>query len=275
MKIKTFLNRFELNKILNISISSSKIKKLIVNKEERPAQLHTILYGAIGSAKSTILYNIGKQINIAPIISMSKANLYGTVDKNTGILNPPTVWDCRNSCLLVDEFSFNTHSYSDLEVINSLLPILVYPLIHKRLGFRVNDIEESDGDLYLKAKNGKLECKTRFVFISTSMADVTNLTSSSNRALISRCLPVPHYPSYEELRKYARGELDFFEYKPYKVNEEIKIKEKDYLFLEEFVSANVKESDFYLRTLNDLCKIFAVLRKHDEDFYRLICNLRR
>lgn len=271
---KVFYDRNKISELLNIAISTSKIKHLFVRGIERTAQLHCIIYGDIGTAKSTMLYKIGQNIDMTPIVSMSKANLYGTVDKQTGILNPPTVWDCRNSCLLVDEFGFNTHNYNELEVINALLPILVYPRIHKRLGFRVNDIEEKDGDLFLRAKNGKLECKTRFVFIATTMTNINILDSSSNKAILSRCLPIPHYPSYEDLYKYSGDELTFFEYEPYKVREDIKINDSDYDYLRRFARENVRKPYNYLRTLNDLCKVFAVLRKHDESLYTLICTLR-
>jgi hypothetical protein len=273
---KNFLKRFEINKLLNIAISTAKLHSLRISKinvELRP-QLHCFIWGNIGTAKSTILHEIGKGIGIMPIVSLSKANIYGTVDKNTGILNPPTIWDCRNSCLLIDEFSFNTQNHNDLDVINSLLPILENPTIHKRLGFRVNDHEEKDGDLFLKAKNGKLQCKTRFVFIGTSMTDVSTLSSSSNKALISRCLPIPHLPSFEDLEKYSLKELNFFEYKPFKVSEDVVIKEKDYRFLIELLKKKLDNPDRFLRTLGDLCRIFAVLKKHDEELYDLVIHMR-
>ena len=77
------VNEYQLCKLLNISIATAKIKSLLVDSTYIRPQLHCIIYGALGSGKSSILNEVGERLKISPIIDFSMATLFGTIDKNT------------------------------------------------------------------------------------------------------------------------------------------------------------------------------------------------
>ena len=267
------INEYQLCKLLNISIATAKIKTLCVDSTYIRPQLHCIIYGALGSGKSNILYEVGEVLKTSPIIDFSRATLFGTIDKNTGMLNTPAIWQCRNSCLLIDEFTFIANSPHSVNMLQGLLPILENPRFIKKVGLRVNDVSEKDKDLFLRVKDGTIDCKTRFVMIIDTMMDLRSRTSQWIDALVSRCLVIPHYPSLDDLKNLVRGGT-FYEFKNYSVDSDIKISKKNYNKIIEIVEANVKKPQAYLRSVGDCCRVFAVLKKHDENIYKLIVRMK-
>ena len=266
------INEFELNKMLNIIISSSGISSLQIKERKIRAQLHCIIYGGLGGAKSEILWEVGKNMNKVPTLSFSQANLYGSVDKMTGIHMPPMLWDCRNSVLLLDDFIFNTKNYKSMNILQSLLPLLEFPRIVKRVGYRCNEVNESDGDLHLKVKDGVIDCKTRFSMVMNTMTDLRRKSSEYIDAFASRCIIIPHYPSLDDLKRLARDGT-FYEFKKIEVEPHVKIDGKNYSRILNFVESNVKKPDSYLRTVGDCCRVYAVLRRHNEEIYNIIIKL--
>ena len=266
------VNEFELNKILNIVIASSKINSLQINNKKIRPQLHCIIYGGLGGAKSEILLEVGRNINNVPTLSFSKANLYGSVDKVTGIHMPPMLWDCRNSCLLLDDFIFNSRNYKSMEIMQSLLPLLENPRIVKRVGYRCNEVNEKDNDLHLKVKNGVIDCKTRFSLIMNTMTDLRRMSSDYINAFVSRCIVIPHYPTLDDLKRLARNGT-FYEFSKLNTKKDVIINNKNYNKILEFVECNMRGSDSYLRTIGDCCRIFAVLGRHNEEIYKIIIKL--
>lgn len=267
------VNEFELCRLINISIATSKIRELKVGSEYIRPQLHCIIYGALGSGKSRIINEVGNSLKVHPIIDFSKATLFGSVDKNTGMLNPPVIWQCRNSCLLIDEFTFVSNSPHSISLLQGLLPILEIPRFVKKVGLRINEVSEKDKDLYLKAKDGTIDCKTRFVMILDTMMDLRARHSNWIDALISRCLVIPHYPNLDDLKKLSRDGT-FYEFKDLKVKPVVIIKKKDYAKILEVVESIIKEPQAYLRSVGDCCRVFAVLRRHDENIYRNIVRMK-
>ena len=267
------VNEYQLCKLLNISIATAKIKSLLVDSTYIRPQLHCIIYGALGSGKSSILNEVGERLKISPIIDFSRATLFGTIDKNTGMLNTPAIWQCRNSCLLIDEFTFVSNSPHSIGMLQGLLPILENPRFVKKVGLRINEVNEKDRDLFLRAKDGTIECRTRFVMIIDTMMDLRSRTSEWIDALTSRCLVIPHYPTLDDLKKLARDGT-FYEFKNYNVQPDVRISKKNYNKIIEIVEAGIKKPQAYLRSVGDCCRVFAVLKKHDESIYKLIVKMK-
>lgn len=266
------VNESKLSEIINIVIASSKIQTLKIPSKKIRAQLHTIIYGGLGGTKTDILWEISKNINLIPTNSFGAPHIYGTVDKMTGIHTPPMVWDCRNSCLLVDDFVFDSKNFKSMNTIQALLPILEHPHISKRIGYRCNEVCEKDEDLYLKVKDGKIDCTTRFSLIMNTMTDLRRLSSHYISAFTSRCLIIPHYPNLDDLRRIARGGT-FYEFKKINVKKNVEISKKNYNIIINFVDSAIRNPDSYLRTIGDCCRVYAVLGKHNKEIYNTVVML--
>ena len=259
----------KMSKLINIAVATSKIQKLETpHKEIRPF-IHLLLYGKIGSGKSSILKEVGNKFKQIPIMGITKATLLGAVDKTTGMFSPPAVWDCRNSVLLIDEFHIDKNS--DRDMLNGLLSIMESPKYVKRIGYRCNDFTKKDGDLYCIVKENKISCNTRFVLFINTMMNMERSQLFEITALKSRCIVIPYYPSLEDIKRKARGEPHYI-YKEYKVPKKVKINNKEYEKILEFIDSKNISVEYYLRLLGDLCRTYAVIG-YDEEMFGLMCAL--
>lgn len=272
-KQKKILNCDELSKLFSISVASSRIKKLSIPHKNIRNSLHIVLYGEVGSGKSDTINNICKNLKIQPSISLTRATLLGSVDKNSGQFIPPMAWECRNSVLPIDEFSFNHRDPSQKALLSTMLQVMETQEYQKPLGFKTPDFKKRNQDLLLQIKNNKLYVRTRFALMMTTMQNPHRYRGSLTTALISRCIIIPHYPTLEDLKKKAMG-LNPFELIRYDPEPEVNISKKDYSYILNYLHSKKLTTTMYLRTLGDLCRIFAVIGEHDRELYDLVYNLK-
>lgn len=264
-----------LSKLINIAIASAKIKSVTLEEEKsevpiRP-QINILIHGGIGSTKSTMLKEISKKIGCPhPITDMTFPALVGSIDKQTRQVIPAMCWECRNTLMLMDEFSMDNQVTG-----NAILQLSEGGDYSRKISMWCMPNKEEDGDLFFKANNGTIHIKTRFSLIFATMRNVEYTQSKLLKALISRCLTIPYYPNKSELEHIANGNPSFF-YEEIKPKEEIVyIKKKDYYRIKDFVDKQDIDLNNYLRTIGDCCRIFAVLGNHEEELYKLICSLKR
>ena len=269
------LNEDDFSFILNTALASAQVESISLpnGKNIRP-QIHTLIYGAIGTGKSTILNDIGKARGITPVLSLSKAHIMGAVDQVTGTLIFPIIWEHRNDCVLIDEFHLDKRDFAGREALYTMLSVMEHPEFKKKVGYRCEGKEEKDGELYCQVKDHTIKCKTRFVFIANTMMNLGAVQMIELRALISRCILIPFSPDFDQLRSFARGEVKYYKYKPFKIRKKrVKISKKVYEKIINFVdSADIKQEK-YLRTIGDICRFYAVHGKFVEEKFRKVLEL--
>ena len=264
----------QISKILNIAIASSKIKEIQLPHMKLRPFIHVLIWGDIGIGKSSILYNIGEIIGKTPIRSLTPASILGAADKNSGIATSPIIWDCRNSVVLIDEYHLDKFDRRGRDTLNDFLSVLENPKYTKKVGYRCNEINEEDGDLYLKIKDNTISCRSRFVMIMNTMMNMIDKEKMKElEALMSRCITVYLNFSFEELDQFSDGK-PFYTYKEIKIKKEIvKINKKKYAQIKQFIKEKRPRKNRYLRLIGDLCRIYAVLGKIDKEIFDLIIEL--
>ena len=271
---KIITKRAIISKLVNLAIASAKVKSLILEEEKsnisiRP-QINILIHGGIGSTKSTMLKEISKKINCPlPITDMTFPALVGSIDKQTRQIIPAMSWECRNTIMLMDEFSMDNQVTG-----NALLQLTEGGEYSRKLSMWSMPSEDKCEELYFKAHNGTISIKTRFSLIFATMRNVEYTQSKLLKALISRCLVIPYYPVKQELQNIADGNPSFFYKEIIPKEKEVFIKKSDYNKIKSFVDSKDIDMNNYLRTIGDLCRIYAVLGKHDEELYNLICSLK-
>jgi hypothetical protein len=266
------------NILVNISIATTKLEKLTVHEphkivELRP-QTHLIIRGNIGSTKSTILSQISDEVKSPVYTSISTASLVGSIDKETKQVIPGACWEVKNNLLILDEQSFNLSKSTDTDLINALLQLTENQYYAKKIARYASDIKEKKKDLYFVVKSGTIKTKTRFAMLMATMHPLTKVHSDIMRALISRCIVYDFELTREQLRDIARGRTLYEHTEIEPPEKKAVIKLKDYEYIEEFVfNYNVGKSN-YLRTIGELCRVFALFGKHNDKLYNLICALK-
>lgn len=265
------INYKDMSKLINIAIATARIKSISTPHSDIRPFMHLLLYGRIGSGKSTILYEVSKATGIIPLMNLSRPNIVGSVDKTTGNFTPPAIWESRNNVLLIDEFNVGKKS-PEREMLKNLLPIMEFPEYKKKIGYRCNEFKEGNkNDLFCFVKNNIIHCKSRFVFFANTMMNINKTQMYELKALCSRCVVIPYYPSIEELQRKARGE-PLYVYKKYNPKPTTKIDKKTYNRILTFIESRKIHPEQYLRTIGDLCRAYAVMG-FKEDVFDLICDL--
>lgn len=265
--------------LVNICVATSQIKGLKIPFMDRllRGNLHLLIFGNRGLGKSSVLWEITKALDIVPEQSLTKANLYGTVDKQSGLLNPPAIWEHRNSILAIDEYEYNNKSPADREVLRAFISLLENPHFKKRIGYRCNESEEKDKDLYLKVERTGIEIKTRFSLMMTTMHNPLIMKSQSFRALIDRCLVLPYTINLFDMNYSIKGETRF-EYEHLNVRKGIiEISKKDYIYVVDYCRDKLTDDEvgIYLRMVGDCLRAFAVLKEHNTVVYDYIIAFKR
>lgn len=263
----------DMSALINIALGSAKLRSLNTPFSSIRPQIHIMIDGRIGSGKSKILYDVGKAIKQMPVTGLTKANILGTVDADTKEFVFPAVWDARDSALLVDEFDVNVRDYPGRTAIKTMLILMENPEYSKRISFAPKEYKKRTKGLYCIVKDGKISCKTRFIFFGNTMMDISGTRMTELKALASRCIIIPHYPSLEDLKRKARGEPSYIYKKINPKNVDCVISEAVYLDILKYVdSKSVKETK-YFRTIGDLCRVYAVIGRIDEHIFNLIIEL--
>ena len=262
----------EISLIINIALASRKIKKLTVKHKELRPNIHLILFGRIGSTKSSILYDVSKKINTPVVTGLTTANLYGILDKE-GELIPPTIWECKENFLMIDEYHLDTHNGKQRDLLNSLLSVMENPEYTKKVSYRARPFKQKSNNLFCKIEKGRLMVKTRFSLFLNTMMPITTSSTVELQALCSRCLCVPIYPDEKVMKEIARGKhLYLFEDLQVQ-KEKVEISKEEYDAILSFVERDTINLQGYLRKIGDLCRAYAVIGKLDENVFNTILKL--
>lgn len=274
VKLKATKNLLkEINELVNISLASAKIRKLVLQEEKsdkniRPS-IHLLLISPIGSLKSTLLEAIGSEVNQTVMTEITQAGLIGTIDKGTHQVIPAKVWECRNSLLLIDEFKIARY---DWQVFLQLLESQTWA---KKIGLFSVGLNETDGDLFFRVNSGNIELKTRFASIIATMKRLEYQRGQGFRAFVSRCIPYVYSFDSTDIDNILTG-ISLFDKKEFSVKQEVIIKKKDYKKIRSFVSKEIikikcpefHKNELKMRTVCDCCRIFAVFGKHNLTWYK-------
>ena len=267
----------EISWIVNICLASSRIKKLTFQEPERDYNarptLHTVLCAPIGNIKSTILEQIGGEINQEVMLEVTKPGLVGTIDQKTMQIIPGAAWTCRNSMMLIDEFNFAKKGGS----WETLLQLTESQRWTKRFGVFSTRQEFFDGDLYLKVDSGSLSLKTRFSCLIGTMKRFELMRGQNFRAFLSRTVPYNFSLSEHDIEEILNGKM-LFDLKIPKIQEEVFITTSKYMKIKRnVINAMKKETnnewirkELMLRTVGDCCRIFAVTGKNDKKWINRI-----
>jgi len=257
--------------LINIAVATAKIEEIKIPYSPykiRPF-MHCIICGLIGTGKSTILNKICDKTGTFPQFNLTSATLLGTVDKTTGIPTVPAVWEARNSVLGIDEFKVSKGD-SNRSHLNNFLSILESPKYVRKIGYRCNDFEEKDGDLFCKIKDGKIMVNSRFVMIASTMMRLDRPQRMIELvALKSRCLIIPHYPSLSDIKDKLHG-IEHYKYKEYIVKKKCVINKTKYNKIVDLVMDSKLNIEDCLRTVGDICRAYAIVKWNDEIFQKII-----
>lgn len=257
-------------KLINIAVATSNIKEINTPTFKLRPSLHTIICGRIGSMKSTILLELCRQMKTTPYFNLTPANLLGTIDKQTGETLLPATWECRNSILPIDELDFDCHSTSSHNALTALLSVLESPNYQKKMGYRSNNFSKKSKGLYCIVKDGTISVKTRFVFIASTMMELHKKQRMIElKALKTRCLILPYYPTITDLRNTIDGKLEF-KYKKYTVPEIVNIDKETFKAIADLVEESNISKEQYVRTIGDLCRAYAVVGFDKRIFYNIL-----
>lgn len=268
-----------LQDIINLVLKSNDVKSLAVKLHSgnvrmfRPS-LHMFWHSPSGSGKSEILNAIGNIRKVPVYSNLTFPSLVGTIDKNMNFI-PAGSWEIRDNIFLIDEFRASYDESDFLDAMNRLWENQSYS---RKLGRICPPLIERDKGLYLKVNDGTISINTRFSSITASMYNYGGYSKTSQqvRALMSRCLPVSFVPSKGFLSQLAEGEL------PLKIVVNRKVKPldvhigiDDYRKIKEFVDKyDGLQDNVYLRSIGDLCRVYAIVGRHNYELYKTILDLK-
>jgi len=275
-------NAKTLSLLFNLAIASARLRKIIIKEPkdtiEISPQLHIMLSSDKGLFKSTILFQIARMFKTNPYNELSDASLVGTIDSKVMQFVPGASWDARNGVLILDEFIFFDSHNTLKGIVNNLLQLTEREqYVDKRIARFSSTLDLKEGDLWLKVKDGRIQCKTSFSLIIGTMSKL-NFRNPKLDALKSRCIPIVWLPSWELVMAISEGNK-IFKYEDLlgdwkKCKTIITIKEKDYLHIRDLVKSRCSDITMFMRCINDCCRAFAILKKHDNELYNLILDLK-
>jgi len=271
-----------LSLIINLSIASARLRNIEIEEPKaifnmRP-QIHTLLSGDPGSNKSTVLTEVAAYFKSRPWNEITEAALIGSVDKQTHQFTEGAAWSSRNSIFVIDEFEFLDSSRHATPLVKKLLSLTEGEQYFKRkTSIQCAPIKEKDGDLFLKVDKGIIEMKTNFSLMLGTMSKL-NFMSQQLQALKTRCIPINWKPDASLILDVAHGEK-IFKYKDLLIEhgknaQKCHISCENYMKIVHFVAEKAPPNSLFLRIIGDLCRVFAILKRHDFDVYELIYNMK-
>ncbi len=268
-----------MNLLLNISCESASVETLLVREQHKTQalrpQVHVLLQSSPGALKTTILEDIGRAYNVTPCSYATYAAMIGSIDRTTGQVIPGLVWETRKKPLLLDEF--RTGERGDAGAIDVLLGALESGHYKRRIAVQCQPFEEKDGLLYYRARNGEIEVHTSFPCVIATMKKLEMSRSDKVEALLSRCIPLK-YELPDDVVDAALQGARLYHADRLKPPRNAVIGKGEYKRIisitSELRNSHKKLRENYARAVGDLCRIFAVLGRHDEELYRLVCFLK-
>lgn len=269
--------------LVNAAMATATIHKLTVKEPKgnfnmRPS-LHVLIGMPTGQLKSTILNEIATITKRQVITETSKAGLVGSIDQRAQDFVEGAAWEARNSLLLLDEFTFGRKNKEGWEVFLQLLENQHWS---RRIGISSKKIIKKDGDLYLKVDKGKIDLKIRFSAIIATMKRFELQRGDSFRAFATRTVPFRTKASFEVLQQVSKGEKIFL-YQPFTVKPEVVIPLETYNIISDYADQKIKDQaaklfptwickEIYLRSIGDICRVYAVHQKIDFEMWNNIIN---
>jgi hypothetical protein len=268
-----------INRILNIACATVNIESILVKERLKTQsirpQLHIILQSSPGALKTTILEEIGRVFNVTPYSYATYAAMIGSIDRTTGRVIPGVVWETRRKPLLLDEF--RTGERGDAGSIDVLLGVLESGHYKRKIAVRSFPFEDRDRSLFYRIRDGEIEVQTRFPCIIATMKNLDMSRSEKTQALIQRCIRIIYNLPDNVVDAVLQGSRLYYP-KSLKVPSHVVISRRDYekiiQIASEIRSSCPRFKEVHARAVGDLCRIFAVLGKHDTRLYRLVCYLK-
>lgn len=144
--------------------------------------LHLFISAPFGEFKSTLLKEINQAYPSKIYTHLTFPSLIGSIDKHTKQIIPAAAWECRNKLMLLDEFIATRPSL----VSQTLLQLLEDQYYSRKIAVYSADLNEEDGDLFFRVKQGSIEVKTRFLCIMATMKNIKKAREYAFKALLSR-----------------------------------------------------------------------------------------
>ena len=271
-----------LSMLFNLAIASARLREIIIKEPvdtiKISPQLHIMISSDKGLFKSTILFEIARLFKAHPYNELSDASLVGTIDSKVMQFVPGAAWEARNGVLILDEFIFFDNHNILKGIVNNLLQLTEREqYVDKRIARFSSSIDLKEGDLWLRVKDGRIQCKTSFSLLIGTMSKL-NFRNPKLDALKSRCIPIQWKPSWELVLGVSEGNK-IFEYKDLlgdwkEVNRVRVINTKDYIYIRDLVKLRCEDITMFMRCVNDCCRVFAILGKHNNELYNLILDLK-
>jgi energy-coupling factor transporter ATP-binding protein EcfA2 len=240
--------------------------------------MHFLLVANSGSGKSTLLKQIEKLHPAHPKVytNITNAGLVGTITENQAI--PGAAWDSYMRPLLIDEFMIS-HKTSALDNINGLLQILEHGEYRKKIGMTCFPVkEEKKGGYYWMVDRGEIAVRTKLNAIIVTMRKLEHARNPATEALVSRCIPFWWNISQNEIEEMLKGkmlfDLDMNALKKDK-NRVVEIQTDDYLRILNYVITFGIDKELLARAVCDCCRAYAVFGMHNENVYKIICELKQ
>lgn len=233
----------------------------------RPS-LHIQIHAPIGQVKSSIMDEIAAKKKTEVLTEVTRPGLVGAIDSKSMQFIPGAAWECRNSLMLLDEFSFSRKKHG-WEVFLQLLESQRWG---KRVGLFSADQHEKDGDLYLKVHHGQINLKTRFACIVATMKRLEIQRGQFFHAFLTRCVPYHFDLDEDDLEAIAQGASLYHE-RQYDPPVDVTVDNKPYSRLVKLAKVGLSRcplphirKTLYLRSIGDLCRTFAVHGRNDKNF---------
>jgi hypothetical protein len=262
-----------LNRLINISGSSLRIKKLVIKEpyrdyELRP-QLHLLISAPFGELKSTVLKEVTRIYPAKIYTHITFPSLVGSIDRSTKQIIPAATWECRHKIMILDEYTATKPTM----VTDVLLQLLEDGYYSRKIATYSADLNETDGDLFFRVKSGSIEVKTRFACLIATMKNVRKAREYIFKALLSRCIPICYKMTKKEIDQVLDGKrlIKKEVYKPRKV---VKISTQNYMHIRKVLDRAIelfsikRPEQILARAVGDCCRCFAVLGRHDERLYQ-------
>ena len=264
----------ELSFLVNTALASAKIKTLKIEEKEkvfdmRPS-LHIQIHAPIGQLKSSIMGEIAAKMKKEILTEVTRPGLVGTIDMKSMQFIPGAAWECRNSLMLLDEFSFSRKKHG-WEVFLQLLESQSWG---KRVGLFSADQHEKDEDLYLKVHHGQINLKTRFACIVATMKRLEIQRGQFFHAFLTRCVPYHFDLDEDDLAAIAQG-ASLYREQQFRPPAGVTIDNKSYSKLVKLAKVGLSKCQLphirktlYLRSIGDLCRTYAVHGRNDKSYMR-------
>jgi len=262
--------------LLNIACHTPKIKNLQIEKLDgslltlRPT-IHQYYSVDFGGLKTTLFKLVKKAYGGFYCADATSAGIQGSIDQKTREYVPPIAYLCKGKTLIIDEFNLNPNTAA--ETVKSLLSLLEDEVVSRKMGIVGKKPIETE-DVY--CKHGWMQYKNlRCNVILGTMKNIRKARRQFYSALVSRTVPIRITQTIEVLKSFDDYPQTLFHKINYDVPEEIRVSNKEYLFIRSVVEGyKIVSPQQFFRTINDCVRVYAVLGKHDLDLYDFIVRAR-